>query len=430
MPRLLCAAMPLLALPLLAQGTPEAAEPNDTTLTATVLVPGEQGFGDITAGDEDWFKVTLASASDLKVWTSPGFSGQIGDTKVRILAADGTTVLIDVDDGDLSTHGYYTTFVVGNYAPGDYYVAVRGFSGTTAGTYTLDVVAAPAGTYVPPLAPIAEFHEDNDPRLIGGIATVSAVNTLNSGEILLGGGGASYTDPTADYDFYQVVIGTGGTLVMETLGGAPFPALADSVIFLVDAGLAVLASDDDGGAGTLSLLTYTVTPGTYYVVVKGWGVGFYDLAISMAPTGPATFVMRAGGCAGSAGTPTLGTRESSTHPGVRPELPILGSEFFVDGENIPANGPLMRVIGLDPLASPFDLTPYGAPGCQIEVDPLDQSFALADAAGVDFWGMLSPAAVALLGLTVEQQLAILDVSANGLGLTVSNRTSSVFGITH
>ena len=51
-------------------------------------------------------------------------------------------------------------------------------------------------------------------------------------------------------------------------------------------------------------------------------------------------------------------------------------------------------------------------------------------AGVDFWGMLSPAAVALLGLTVEQQLAILDVSANGLGLTVSNRTSSVFGITH
>lgn len=436
MHKLFLAATPLLATSLLAQGVPEAAEPNNTTTTATQLLGGGQGSGDITAGDEDWFEISLAGPMDYKIWTSPGFAGQIGDTKVRILDSLGTTQIVDVDDGNTGTHGYYTTFA-GTLAGGTYFVAVRGFDAGTVGSYTLDVVLAATGTYVAPgggpLTPVAEGPEDNDPRNIGGAATVSAPDTLNSGNISTGGGGASYTDPSADYDFYQVTVASSGTLVMETVVGAAAPALGDSVIFIADAAFALLGFDDDSGSGFLSLLNYNVTPGTYNVVVKGWSTGNYDLEIRLVPTlpsGASTVSINAGGCAGTSGTPLLGTRESSTHAGVRPEVPVLGTDFFLDGSSMPANAPVLRVIGLDPLGTPFDLGGLGASGCQIEPDPIDQSFAVADANGNDFWGLGSPASVAFIGLTVEQQLAVLDPGANGLGLTVSNSVSSVFGVSH
>ncbi|MBM4063754.1 MAG: hypothetical protein FJ265_22045, partial [Planctomycetes bacterium] len=176
MPRQFLAALPLLVPFATAQGVPEGAEPNNTLATAAVLPAGAQAYGDIdTSGtDEDWFRISLSAASDYKIWTGPGCSGQIGDTIVRIYAADGVTVLTEVDDGNAATHGLYSTFQ-GTLAAGDYYVAVRGFS-TSSGSYTLDVVLAPLGTYVqvaPPLTAGTEGPENNDPRPAfgGGTAT-------------------------------------------------------------------------------------------------------------------------------------------------------------------------------------------------------------------------------------------------------------------
>lgn len=300
MNKLSLAALPLLASSLLAQGVHEAQEPNDTTSTATLLPLGEQGVGDITASDEDWFRVTLAADSDYKIWTSPGFAGQIEDTRVRIMAADGTTQIVDVDDGNTSTHGYYTT-MQGALVAGVYYVAVRGYNSSTVGSYTLDVVLAQPGTYV-------------------------------------------------------------------------------------------------GGS---------------------------------TPTGAASVTVQAGGCAGSNGTPLLDVAETSGfQSGRRPEVPVLGSTYYVTGSSLPPSSLLFRVIGLLPRATPFNLGFFGAPGCQIEVDPIDQIPSLSDTGGLHYWGIASPADVAFIGLPIEQQLIAIDLGNNSLGVTVSNRLSSVFGVTH
>jgi hypothetical protein len=97
---------------------------------------------------------------------------------------------------------------------------------------------------------------------------------------------------------------------------------------------------------------------------------------------------------------------------------------------MPANAPLVRVAGFSALNPPYDLGSSGAPGCFVEVDPLFVVFDQADASGVHFWNLDLPQNVAFIGVTLEQQIAVLDPAANALGITTSNRVSSVFGITH
>lgn len=438
----------LLALPSLrAQGIPEALEPNNTAATAAVLPIGLQAYGDIdiSGTDEDWFQINLAGSTDLKVWTGPGFAGQIGDTRVRVYAADGVTVLLDVDDGNFTTHGFYTTFSA-NFAAGTYYVAVRGYDALTFGSYTLDVVGAAPGTYVPaapPLSPVAEGPEGNDPRpAFGlGVATASAAFTRNLGNITAGGSsGTSHTTAGKDYDFYEIIVPAPGTWTFSTLQTTSAPAVAvdDTVVHLLDAAFARLAFNDDFGGSAYSQLSYSfTTPGTYFVAVSGYyavSAGNYHLDIlgptPALPTGTATTTALVGGCLGSAGTPALDNRLSSFGTNVRPERLVLGSEFWLDGTNLPALAPVFRLVGFGALAVPFDLTGLGAPGCLVEVDALGVNFALADATGVDFWSIATPSALVFIGLPMHQQLAVLDAGANALGVSTSNRVVSVAGILH
>lgn len=430
---LLPPSLALLASALAAQGTPEGPEPNDTPATATPL-NGDQAYGDIdTSGtDEDWYRIVLSAATDLYVWTGPGLTGAVGDTRVRVLAADGTTVLIDVDDGNVATHGFYTVFTLENLAAGTYFVAVRGYDATTFGSYTLDVIAAPPGTYA--RTAVAEAAEPNDPRSFPGVATVSAVNTQNAGMISAGVASTSFTEFGADYDFFEFTVATSGPILLETVDGAALPALLDTVIHLADASFNRLAFDDDGaGPGSfLSRLVYELpAAGTYYAVVSGYGTGAagtgnYLLNI----TRPASSVtVHSGGCMGSAGVPTLESRAVAAG-GPRPEQPVLGSVFYLDGTNLPANAPLFRIIGLVPLATPVDLAVIGAPGCIVEADPIGTDFGLADGNGVYFSRIATYVDVAMVGLPLEQQLAVLDLPANALGLTLTNRVSAVCGLEH
>ncbi|MBM4063715.1 MAG: hypothetical protein FJ265_21845 [Planctomycetes bacterium] len=447
MQRQLLAALPLVVSFLPAQGVPEGAEPNNTTARPAVLPAGAQAYGDVdTSGtDEDWFRITLPAAADYKIWTGPGFSGQIGDTIVRIYAADGVTVLTEVDDGNVATHGYYSTFQ-GTLPAGDYYVAVRGFDSTTFGSYTLDVVLAPLGTYVqvaPPLTAGTEGPENNDPRPAfgGGTATPTAFFVRYLGNIVAGGSnGTGITKAGSDYDWYEVQIPAPGSYVFRTTPTplAPAPFVDDTVLHFCDATFTRLTFNDDFGGTPYSQLTQNITvPGTYYVVVSGYygtsaGNYFLDVLglLPPLPVGAGSVNVRTGGCAGPLGVPRLGNRLSSTGTNVRPEVPILGTEFWLDGTNLPPNSLVFLALGILPLPLPFNLGLLGAPGCQVEVRPIASLFGVSDAAGVFFWGFGSPADVAYLGLPVEQQLVVLDPPANALGLTTSNRVSSVFGVTH
>lgn len=437
MHKLLFAALPLLASPLLAQGFPEI-EPNDDYTTATPLVPGTQGEGDIDlSGDYDYFSFTLTANADVKVWLNPGRGASIEDSDITLFDTDGTTELLFNEDADNPFH-YLSELVAGDLAPGTYFVRVRSsdfYDPLGIGSYTIDLVTAAPGTYataVPPAtAGPGEAAENNDPRPAygSGIAGVTPLDTDNLGNISAAAGTSSYTG-TGDYDFYEINVPTPGLLIATTdFAGVPAPAMLDTVLHLADSTLTRIAVHDDINfpANALSRLVYNITtPGTYYVAVSGWDAGNYQLRISFGPpvpAGQASATVQAGGCG-----PTLGLRETPVGPAVITETPCLGSAFFVDGAAMPANAPLVHIIGILPLGTPFDLGPYGATGCQVEVDPLDQTFALADAGGEDYWQLNSPVSVAFIGLPIEQQLAVLDPAANALGIAVSNRVSSVFGI--
>jgi hypothetical protein len=422
------AALPLFVSPLLAQSVPEAPEPNDTPLTATHYMMGEQAFGAIdVAGDKDWWVILLEQPADLRAMTAPGFGVDVKDTIVSLLDAAGNP-MGTVND-DFPGRGYYSQITVGNLPAGTYYLEVAGYS-TRMGAYTLDVYAAPVGDLVPVLAPVAEGPEPNDVRLPGGVATPSLLQTRNNGNIAVGGEGFTFLSTIADYDFYEVAVAAPNTnLTISTLATPTLPAgtfCSDTCIFLVDPAMTVLASNDDSG-GLFSRLSYVIsTPGIYYAVVKGYGpthVGDYLLDITGVMT-LATFTEHAGGCPGSAGTPHLGTRPDGLF-GYHMELPLLGTEFIVDVTNLPWNAPLFQVIGLTALPAPgVDLGPLGASGCFVEVNPAANVMAVS-ANGFYFWRQRLPYDLNYVGLPLEMQAVVLDAYANPLNVTVSNRGTAI-----
>ncbi len=86
------------------------------------------------------------------------------------------------------------------------------------------------------------------------------------------------------FDSYVVAAGVGQSVTFELVDGS-----FDTYLFLLDADCAVLASNDDGGSGLLSLISYTFNEaGTYVIVVTSFGsmsTGTYTLDVTpSAPT--------------------------------------------------------------------------------------------------------------------------------------------------
>jgi hypothetical protein len=176
----------------------------------------------------------------------------------------------------------------------------------------------------------------------------------------------------------------------------------------------------------LSRLTHYTAVGTYHVVVTGKDAGNYVLDIELLPAQPTltpTVTVQPGGCG-----PLLTVRQ--TVGGLRTETCVLGSAFYLDANNLPASTVVLKVIGTETLASPFDLGAWGAPGCFLEVQPIDQAPDTSSANGDFYWSLRTPMALWLIGLTIEQQLAVIDIGANPLNMTITNRVSSVCGISN
>lgn len=76
---------------------------------------------------------------------------------------------------------------------------------------------------------------------------------------------------------------------------------------------------------------------------------------------------------------------------------------------------------------PFDLTPLGAPGCFVRVDPLVTVGALASPAGTAFFDFPLGPNLSARGTTVFVQALCLDIPLNPLGLSVSNDMKLVVG---
>lgn len=197
-----------------------------------------------TPTDLDWLRFITAANTEYRAelilngLSSGGF---------RVYGSDGTTVLASDLDGGAGT-AIWTTAAAGNN-----YVEILGVGGAT-GAYSLALAL-----------------EDH-----GGVATRAtnvAVPSSTNGRV------GSATD--ADWFRFNLVAGTAYDLglVLGTLGGGTL-RLYDST------GVTLLASDDDGGAASLSFTPQTT--GAYVAQVTGFmeSMGTYTLSLTPAPAAP------------------------------------------------------------------------------------------------------------------------------------------------
>jgi hypothetical protein len=209
--------------------------------------------------------------------------------------------------------------------------------------------------------------------------------------------------------------------VLDDWGGAITPTatpIADPVISLYDQLGSQLAADDDDSYNLLSRLPIWLPAGTYYAELAGFGTstGSYVLRLNCGQS--ALYHDFVGGCAGSGGRfPYYDVRDW--------ELPMLGTTLVGEFEQCPPNAIVVAFAGFSRTFSgatplPFSLAPFGAPGCQVEVDPAATLLLFADAQGHAAWPLFLPLAPSLSGIVFAQQGLVLDPPANALGITATN----------
>ncbi len=122
----------------------------------------------------------------------------------------------------------------------------------------------------PAVDDLAPTTEDNGSITLATDSTIDGEGAVETDSTIGDGPHGSSGDDTNDFDFYAVDVEAGRSLVADTEGS---PAGFDSILAVYDAAGEVVASDDDGGTGVLSALTYTPeAAGTYYVMVGGFSL--------------------------------------------------------------------------------------------------------------------------------------------------------------
>ncbi|MBK8096904.1 MAG: DVUA0089 family protein [Planctomycetes bacterium] len=389
----------------------EASEPNGPigNGTPSTIACGQRGVGTLGTGDSDWWTFTLATRALIRAETGIGLSGTSSlDTILYVRDQAGAQLAFDDD----SAPGNWSMILM-VLSPGTYHLDVQGYAGANAGTYTLALTCTDASNALPELA------EPNGNPNQGGSPSVTACGLMVEGEIFPGG----------DSDWYILIV-TGDTfLLAENWPGGLTPnggPIGDPLVRLYDSGFQQIASDDDSGPNLLSRMQTFIPAGTYYLEMVGFGTATGSYLMTLRCNGGAQVQM-------FAGTACPGT--GNTLPGyqVRPyEMPLVGTTFVADFFQTPANAAVIAVMGFDRTRSgsglplPFDLSPFGAPGCLIAIDPVATNLLFAGANGRASWALPIPMVPAIAGTFFGQQGVVLDATANTLGLTT---TDWAFGLT-
>ena len=245
-----------------------------TTSTTGRLNVGGTSSGSIeTAGDRDWFAVTLTGGTAYTFRQNASASGL--DSYLRLVSSSGT-VLAENDD---AVGTYNSQFTYTPTTSGTYYVAAGGYSAST-GAYAVSVSGSTA-TPTPPTPPTTPTPGDD-----------YASTTSTTGRLNVGGTSSGSIETGGDRDWFAVTLsGETAYTFRQNASTAGF----DSYLRLVSSSGSVLAENDDAaGGGYNSLFTYTPTAsGTYYVAAGGYGssIGAYAVSVSgstATPTSPTT----------------------------------------------------------------------------------------------------------------------------------------------
>lgn len=205
--------------------------------------------GRITAGDMDFFKITLNSPTSVNILTSGD-----SDTFGSLFNSAGQLVASNDDAA-----GSLNFRIAQQLNPGVYFITVRLYNPNATGLYDLRVFGASGGT-----------TPTDDHGNTSSNASVLAINGSSAGVLHAG-----------DIDYFAVNVPQAGRLVVRSTGGTDtFGSLLSS------SGQVMLTNDDTNGINFE--LNQEVDAGRYFVAVRHYnatsGTGSYGLTASFTPT--------------------------------------------------------------------------------------------------------------------------------------------------
>ncbi len=113
-------------------------EPNNDFGSANTTSHGQVIRGAITAGDEDYFVLTINGQATIDAWTSAANGGRNMDTTLRMYDGNRASIAYNDDRGGRA-EGLYSGVSQANAAAGTYYFLVKGFSNFSTGDYQFHV---------------------------------------------------------------------------------------------------------------------------------------------------------------------------------------------------------------------------------------------------------------------------------------------------
>lgn len=225
--------------------------PADATTDASLSADGDYREGALApAGDSDWFRIPLAEGQSIRVALDSTPVNGVGDPMLVIYGPDGSEVGRDDDGGEgLNSWLEYTAA-----SAGPYYLEARGFGEDAEGGYMLSVTPGEV------------------PGAVEGAEYLSANSE----------GRVSMIGEAGDADWFAIELIEGRPYRFNLEGIDPDP-LADPLLTIYDAEGNSVATDDDGGAGMNSYLSFvSPTGGPYYAAVTsfdGASTGRYALRV-------------------------------------------------------------------------------------------------------------------------------------------------------
>ena len=243
---------------------------SNTRSGATSLSLGGSRSGRIeTGGDVDYFRVQVSSSGTLTVYTTGNT-----DTYGTLQSSSGTTLETDDDDGSGTNFS-----IARSVSAGTYYIAVRGYSSSETGSYTVHASFQSGGSSGGGGGGGGSGGGSDDHSNTRSGATSLSLGGSRSGRIETGG----------DVDYFRVQVSSSGTLTVYTTGNT------DTYGTLQSSSGTTLETDDDDGSGTNFSIARSVSAGTYYIAVRG-----YSSSETGSYTVHASFQSGGGGSGGGA----------------------------------------------------------------------------------------------------------------------------------
>jgi hypothetical protein len=232
--------------------------PSSTLTPGRVPTTGSPVNGRIeVAGDADWFATTLTAGIPYLLRASTAATNGVGDPMLELRNAAGTLITSDDDGGD----GLNSLISFTPTSTGTYYLAARGY-GSQTGAYTVSATI------------------DDD----------FAATTATSGRVLVNSSAAGRVNYAGDADWFATTL-SAGTRYEFRLDAAASGGLGDPFLELRDAAGTLIRSDDDGGDGLNSLISFRpTTSGTYFLAARGYGgtTGAYTVSAAVDDFGSST----------------------------------------------------------------------------------------------------------------------------------------------